>query len=168
MSGVIWITGLPGVGKTEVAKTVLAQLRRDGRPCVLLDGDQLRNALAPLIEGYDVSSRRRLAHAYANVAALVAAQDTTCVVATVSLFADVHARNRSQSQPYLEVLLTCGEAERERRRPRANLGNAPQVGIDIVPEWPAAPDLVLDSESLAINEIAARVLAHWHALADAR
>lgn len=167
MSALIWITGLPGVGKTEVAKTVTAQLRSEGRPCLLLDGDQLRHALAPLADGYDVSSRRRLAHAYANLAGLVAAQDTICVVATVSLFADVHARNRSRPGPYLEVLLTCEEGEREHRRPRADLGHGPQVGIDIAPEWPAAPDLLLDSGSLTIAVMAARILDCWRALGDA-
>ena len=164
----IWITGLPGVGKTCAAEAVVARLRGDGEACLLLDGDRLRQALAPLAGGYDEHSRRRLAHAYANLAGVVAEQGTTVVVATVSLFAEVHARNRCAFARYLEVLLVCDEAERERRRPRAALGAAPQVGRDLAAEWPDAPELILDSGALSSDAIAAHIVARWQAGEHAR
>lgn len=168
MNPVIWMTGLPGVGKTEAANAVVARLRIDGESCLLLDGDSLRQVLAPLLVGYDVVSRRCLAETYANLAGLVAGQGTISVVATVSLFADIHTRNRARFAPYLEVLLTCDEAEREGRRPLADLGSGPQVGVDIAPEWPVAPDLRIDTGHLTAAEIGARVVTRWQALVRAR
>ena len=161
---VIWITGLPGAGKTSAAEAVVARLRSRGEPCLLLDGDHLREALSPLASGHDEAVRRRLAHSYVNIAGLLARQGITCVVATVSLFADIHARNRSGFAPYLEVLLVCPESERTRRR--SDPGPGPRVGTEIVAEWPMA-DLVLDSGEHTTEDIAAIILTRWHGLAHA-
>lgn len=157
--GVIWITGLAGVGKTSAANAVVAHLSAEGEACLLLDGDTLRTALLPLASGYDSASRRRFAHAYSNLAFMLSAQGATVVVATVSLFADVHAANRAHSARYLEVLLDCDEDERVRRRvvPRGQ----PQVGREIDPEWPSAPHLRLDSGTLPPERLARSIVEHW-------
>ena len=153
---VIWITGLPGSGKTELASMLAKQLAEADETCLLLDGDALRDALAPLAGGYDESTRRRLAETYSNLAALADAQGLTCVVATVSLFAAVHAMNRARFTRYLEILLACDDAERERRRP-----SGARVGRDIEPEWPRDPHLVFDTGALRADEIAKRAADFW-------
>jgi adenylylsulfate kinase len=158
---VIWITGLPGVGKSSAAAALVARLRGAGEACLVLDGDELRQALAPLAGGYDEDARRRLARTYANLAGIATRQDLTAVVATVSLFDEIHACNRTAfATCYVEVLLVCADAERERRRPRARLGADAQVGVEIRAEWPRSPDLVLDSGELRPDEIAARIVEH--------
>jgi len=164
--GVIWITGLPGVGKSSAAAAVVALLHEAGERALLLDGDRLRAALAPLGGGYGERDRRRLAEVYANLAADASAQGITAVVATVSLFADVHARNRERFARYLEVLLACDEAERERRRPRP-VDGAPEVGRDIPAEWPLAAELRLDSGAASPAQIGARIVARWGEARDA-
>ncbi len=40
--GVIWITGLSGAGKSTIATIIADNLRNQGLPVVLLDGDRLR------------------------------------------------------------------------------------------------------------------------------
>lgn len=154
---VIWITGLPGVGKSSAAAEVVEQLRHDGHACALLDGDQLRLALASLAGGYDADSRRRLAHAYGALAGVLDAQGLTVVVATVSLFHEVHAANRGRFADYWEVLLVCDEAVRVQRRSQAG----PQVGIDIAAEPPVAPDLELRSDALSAESIAQAIVTQW-------
>lgn len=160
---VIWITGLPGSGKTRLASALAAELADTDGPCLLLDGDDLRGALAPLADGYSETARRRFAHTYSNLAALADAQGLTCIVATVSLFAAVHALNRSRFGRYLEVLLVCDDAERERRRPAARLAEGDRMGGDIAPEWPRAPHLVFDTTTLPVEAIAYRVVQAWRA-----
>jgi len=159
---VIWITGLPGVGKTAVACALAAHLRAHGESCVVLDGDELRAALAPLDGGYDAAARRRLALAYSNLAALISAQGHTAVVATVSLIADVHRENRARFARYLEVLLTCEQAERDRRRPPDGLRGA-RHGVEIASEFPAEPHLAFATDATAPESLALRILARWHA-----
>lgn len=162
---VIWITGLPGVGKSSVAREVAARLHAAGETALLLDGDALRDALSPLDGGYDVPSRRRLAQAYANLAALASAQGLTAVVATVSLIADVHRENRARFTRYLEVLLSCADAERERRRASATLAG-PRHTIEIAPEFPVEPHLSLATDAMSPDALAERILERWRA--DAR
>jgi adenylylsulfate kinase len=164
--GVIWITGLPGVGKTSAAMLVSEQLRSSNETCVLLDGDELRSALAHITQGYDVETRRRLAHTYAALARLVSEQGITSIVATVSLFTDVHADNHGLIPRYLEVHLHCDETERQRRRPTPDSSSGPWVGSDIAFELPRAPHLRLDSGELSPVEISAAIVAHWRASND--
>jgi adenylylsulfate kinase len=162
---VIWITGLPGVGKTSAAHALVARLRADGESTLLLDGDALREALSPLGGGYDAAARRRLAESYANLALLASAQGLTAVVATVSLIANVHRANRTRFARYLEVLLSCADAERERRC--AGIGLAgPRHGVEIVPEFPAEPHLSLETDAVSPQIIADRIFERWRA--DAR
>lgn len=159
---VIWITGLPGSGKTQLASTLAGKLASSGAHCLLLDGDELRSALAPLANGYAESARRRFAETYSNLAALADAQGLTCIVATVSLFTTVHAMNRARFSQYLEVLLVCDDAERARRRPVPDLSAGDRVGHEIEPEWPRDPHLAFDTTTLSSATIARRVAAVWY------
>ena len=86
------------------------------------------------------------------------AQGLTVVVATVSLFHEIHAATRTRFAEYLEVLLACDEATRARRRSQ----DGPQVGVDIAAELPIAPDLVLRSDSLPAEAIAQAIVTRWH------
>jgi adenylylsulfate kinase-like enzyme len=49
----IWLTGLPGAGKTTLANALEQRLRELGRPTCVLDGDSLRTGLCR-----DLASRR--------------------------------------------------------------------------------------------------------------
>ena len=87
---VIWITGLSGSGKTTLAKALQKELPGS----ILLDGDELREALGSANHGFDVESRKKLAKTYARLAGLLARQGFIVLVATISLFHDLHAWNR--------------------------------------------------------------------------
>jgi len=161
--GLIWITGLPGVGKSTVARALVDRLRDVGEQALLLDGDALRESLAPVAGGYDEDARRRLARTYANLAAIISAQGPTVVTATVSLFAELHAANRTRFARYLEVLLKCEEGERQRRRPPAAM-EGPRHGDAIVPEFPAAPHLAFATDTATADELAGRILHRWRSM----
>ena len=140
--GVIWITGLAQVGKTTTARTLAAALEACGRRPVLLDGDAMRVILDDF--GYAPDARRRLAFTYARLAREISAQGFLVVVATISLFHDVHEWNRKNIENYFEVFL---EAPLECLSARKGAGvyarseEQPLVGVGIEAEWPVAPDL---------------------------
>jgi cytidine diphosphoramidate kinase len=157
---VVWITGLSGTGKTTVAR-LLQPLVRTAHPSVLLlDGDELRTAIA-FEAGHSVAERRRWARSYAGLAALLAGQGSHVIVATISLFADVRCSNRAVMPRYFEVHLRAPlEVLRARDRRGVYRGDD-VVGVDLPAELPTEPDLVCDTDASAPADIAERI---WAAL----
>ncbi|MER5265469.1 adenylyl-sulfate kinase [Actinosynnema sp. NPDC002837] len=156
MAGVVWITGLSGVGKTTTAELVRQRLVRAGRPPVLLDGDRVRHALAAG-PGFEPAERRRLAMVYARPAAEIASQGHLVVCATVSLFHAVHEWNREHLPGYLEVWLReSPEALRGRSEVYRRTG---VVGVDIAAEFPRSLHLAVDTTTTRPDDVADRVLA---------
>lgn len=148
--GVVWVTGLPGVGKTTVARAVGERLRSGGVLPVLLDGDSLR-AMVPGDAGYATAERRELALFYARLARELAVQGHLVVCATVSLFHDVREWNRAHLENYLEVWLRAPVDTLRHRGDRVELygTGADQarsfVGDHLAAEFPTSPDLVIDN-----------------------
>lgn len=90
---------------------------RNGRSNVLSSakasfpsGDDLRWALDTAADGFDLASRKNLARSYARIAFLLAKQGVTVIVATISLFHDIHAWNRANLPGYFEVFLAVRAA----------------------------------------------------------
>ncbi len=143
---VYWITGLSGVGKTTVADSLVQVLRQQGKATVLLDGDAVRAAIADANIGYDIDSRLTNARRISRLAAMFAEQNLQVVVATISLFHEIHAWNRQHLPRYLEIWLTA----EEHRLPQKQCSEAqdqagPIVGIDIVPEFPLEYHLSIEN-----------------------
>lgn len=164
MAHVIWITGLSAVGKTSTAETVVEQLRADGEVAVMLDGDAVREIIRDPNVGHDRVSRLANAYRICRLAHFMAKQDFIVVVATMSLFHEIHQWNRDNLPGYFEVLL---EAELETLRARDIKGlyaDADEVrnvgGLDLKVEFPANPDLVLNNDRTTKNrrQLAAAML----------
>jgi cytidine diphosphoramidate kinase len=143
---IVWITGLPGAGKTVIAREVAHLLRsRRGASIVSLDGDELRMALAAGAR-YLPSERLALAQFYARLAKLLANQGHTVICSTVSMFEDVRTNNRATSRFYFEVFVEAPKAVREARRPLAEVSDTDLVSIDNESyQLPQHPDLIIEN-----------------------
>lgn len=111
---VIWITGLSGSGKTTLA-VALQQLLPGS---ILLDGDAVREVLGVTSSGFDRESRKNLGLTYARLCRLLAAQGVTVIMATISLYHEVHEWNRENLLGYHEVFLDVPEEIRRSRDPK--------------------------------------------------
>lgn len=163
MSGaVVWITGLPCSGKSTLAAAVATAVREGSLPVVVLDGDELRGAIAPDL-GYSLPERNECGWRYARLAALLAAQGVLVIVATLSMFEEIRAWNRANAPRYVEVFLRVPEDVRRRRDRRGLFARREVVGVDLPFEEPRSPDLVVDDDGSAspgrTAQRVARVLA---------
>lgn len=148
---VIWITGLSGAGKTTLAKETVRRLKSGGHAAVLLDGDELREifgAVAASSANHGREGRLALAFQYAHLCRLLASQGVTVVIATISLFKEIHAWNRENIPGYCEVFLKVPIEELQRRDPkniyrRFRDGEISNVaGLDLPIDEPTSADFV--------------------------
>lgn len=150
MSNVFWITGLSSAGKTTLAKLLTQNLRASGKPVVMLDGDDLREALGATAQ-HSRDERLDLGYKYAKLARLIANQGVIVVVATVGLFKELHEWNRL-NQPGLFVVYLRVTLDKLRRRDpkriyaRFDAGELSGVaGLDIEVDEPVMPHLIIEN-----------------------
>jgi adenylylsulfate kinase-like enzyme len=150
---VIWITGLSGAGKSTLASGVVQHMRSLGEAVVLLDGDVLREvfgAVASNAANHGRDGRLALAFQYAHLCRVIAGQGLTVVIATISLFSEIHAWNRANLPSYVEVYLKVPVEELRRRDPkgiyrRFDAGELADVaGLDLPIDEPDAADRVVE------------------------
>jgi len=150
---VLWITGLSGAGKTTLAKEVVRRLRDLDKHVVFLDGDELREVFGATTvnaQNHGREGRLLLAMQYAHLCRVIASQGMTVVIATISLFKEVHAWNRENLPGYFEVYLNVPIAELRQRDPkgiyrRFDDGELTHVaGLDLPIDEPEAADWVAE------------------------
>ena len=170
----LWFTGLPASGKSTLAVEVEALLIGAGRPALRLDGDNLRHGLNGDL-GFSPEDRAENVRRTAHAAALLAEAGVVALVALVSPYASDRATARAVHEaagvPFLEVWVSTGLAECERRDPkglyaRARAGELPGLtGVGDVYEIPESPELEVGGAE-PIPAAAARVLAALAPSAD--
>ena len=160
-SGVIWITGLSGSGKTTLAAALAqAMTERGARPAVL-DGDRVRAAIGDERCGHDPVSRLTNAYRLCRLAGLLAEQGHPVIVATMSLFHEIHEWNRRNLPGYFEVLLDVDMETVSKRDAKGHYARGTDLpGVDIAPEMPLSPHLRLRNKGheTPATELARQIL----------
>jgi adenylylsulfate kinase len=143
---VYWVTGLSGAGKTTLCRELVAYLRSSGRSIVMLDGDELREAMGAT-NAHTREERLHLAMRYAHLCHMISTQGVDVAIATISLFREAHEWNRANMPGYVEIYLDVPLEELKRRDPkqiyvRAERGELKDVaGLDFAVDEPQAPDV---------------------------
>ena len=170
MVWVAWLTGLPGSGKSSVAREAAARLKASGLRVRVLELDEIRRVVTPSPR-YTVEEREVVYRALAYMALLLYEEGVSVIIdatghrrrfrdlarAMIPHFAEIHLR---------ASLAKCRERARDRRgsfAPRDVYGQAGREGstvpgVDEMYEPPLHPELVLDTEQLTVAEAVERLV----------
>lgn len=156
VSGVIWITGLSGSGKTSLATKLRSKYLEGGTSAIHLDGDSLRTVIG-IDGGYDRDSRLSIGKTYARLAWFLAFQRHIVIVSTITLFHEIHSYNR-QFNNYCEIYLESNQellAERDEKSvyKKNFVRNNNVVGVDIKPQFPNSPHRLIPNSPLSHSDI---------------
>lgn len=163
MSGVVWITGLSGAGKTTTARMMRERLV-SGSPVIHLDGDELRRIMAGG-SGFARADRVDLGIRYFRLAQCLETQGALVLLSAIAMFREVEQFARESIKKLAVIVLRPPmETLRERDVKRiyssgAGVGPASVAGVDFAVDWPETPDLVLDNAQLSPAEVADSALA---------
>lgn len=150
---IVWFTGLPSSGKTTLARRAQARLAAAGRAAVVLDSDELRDALDA--HSYAPGDRDRFYRALAALAALVARQGVVALVAATAPRREDRDRargvlGRDPAGRFIEVWVNTPLAECEVRDPKGLYAAARRGAVDQLPgvgaayEAPMSPEVTAD------------------------
>jgi bifunctional enzyme CysN/CysC len=164
----VWLTGLPGSGKSTSADFLLAHLEKEGVFTASLDGDALRAGVSADL-GFSDEDRDENVRRAGEVALLLASQGAVVVVSLVSprrVARDaIRSRHESRSVAFLEVHVAAPLEVCEARDPkslyrRAREGSvAHMTGVHDPYEAPLEADLVLATDRCSIEETGAALVA---------
>jgi adenylylsulfate kinase len=179
VSWAIWITGLPGSGKSTVARAAAARLAEAGQPVALLELDAMRTVVTPH-PTYTETEREIV---YRSL--VFTAVSLTGVGVPVIVDATAHRRAwrdlaRASIPRFAEVQLDCPREIAEARERTRVAGAAPRAiyagaarpgatvpGVNVAYERAPSPELTVDTAAEDVASAAARIAALALALGPA-
>lgn len=160
---VIWLTGLPGSGKTTIAEVLAERLRVQEVPVEILDGDDLRRGLSHDL-GFSAEDRQQHNLRVIFVSELLVRNGITVLVPLISPFRGTREYARRVLVPFVEVYVKCPVEECIRRDPkglyvRALRGEIKNfTGIDDPYEEPQDPEVTVKTDVFSVEECVRQIL----------
>lgn len=167
---ILWFTGLSGAGKSTIANAVEQELFRRGYHSYLLDGDNIRHGLNRDLDFSDqgrVENIRRIG----EVARLFVDAGLIVLTAFISPFRSDRrlVRDLMDAGEFVEVYVSTPLEVCESRDPKGLYVRARQgvikhfTGITSPYEAPEAPEIVLDTAVLHVEDCVAKIIEYLEA-----
>ncbi|MEM2105369.1 MAG: DUF123 domain-containing protein [Candidatus Bathyarchaeia archaeon] len=169
----VWITGLPGSGKSVVANALVDLIEKSGIHAQLLSSDALRKVMTPKPK-YTIEERDAVYATLVYIARLLTENGVNVVIDATGNLRRYRDNARTQIQNFMEAYLECPLEvcmERESKRKNTRLaprkiyekalkGKAPTVpGIGQPYEEPLNPEVRVDAAKLSPIECAKKIMS---------
>jgi len=154
---VIWLTGIPGSGKTTLALELQKIYQQKGLPIEILDGDEIRKTLSKDL-GFSPEDRKEHNRRVIFVAKILAKNGVTTIIPLISPYRETRANARKEIPNFVEVWVKASVDECKKRDPKglykkALAGEIKNLtGLQAPYEEPQNAELVLDTEKHSVEE----------------
>lgn len=176
----VWVTGLPGSGKSVVSQALLRLLKQKGVSAQILASDALRKVLTPK-PTYSLEERDTVYHTLAYIAKLLTQNHVNVIIDATGNLRRYRQNARKQIPNYIEAYLECPlkvciQRETERGKTyqapkqiykKAQEGKAPTVpGMGQPYQPPLNPEMTIDTTKNTPKQTAQKILEtilkHYH------
>jgi adenylyl-sulfate kinase len=160
----IWLTGLPGAGKTTLSNLLAQRLSTYELPVEVLDADVLRTTLCKGL-GFSRGDREENVRRIGFVCEILARHEIIAIVAAISPFRNGREEVRSRIARFVEVYVQCPlhilvQRDSKGLYRRALAGDIPEfTGISDPYEPPTSPEVIVDSFLEIPDQSVAKILA---------
>jgi len=177
----VWVTGLPGSGKSVIAEALIKFLLQKGIRAQLLSSDALRKVLTPK-PTYSLEERDMVYATLVYIAKLLTQNGVNVIIDATGNLRRYRENARNQIKKFMEAYLECPLEvciERESKRAetrqaprqiyeRALKGKAPTVpGVGQPYEPPTNPEITVNTAQCTPEEAAHKILeaiiGKWYA-----
>ncbi|MEM3736596.1 MAG: adenylyl-sulfate kinase [Candidatus Bathyarchaeia archaeon] len=168
----VWITGLPGSGKSTIARLLAKKLANKGILTQILSSDMLRRSLTPRL-GYTEKERDQVYSALIFTAKLLTQNGINVIIDATGNRRRYRDKARKEIGNFLEAYLKCPlELCIEREKRRRKLLGAPRgiykkglnklsstvPGLGAPYEHPLNPEVTVNTDQLSCKDSANKIL----------
>lgn len=167
----VWLTGLPGSGKSTVAKVLIDKLMNNGIKAQIVSSDELRKVVTP-VPKYTEEEREVVYGAIVYIARILTKNGVNVIIDATGNRRRYREKAREEIKNFMEVYLYCPLEtciKRESRRietfqapkdiyKKALEGKSTVPGIGVPYEEPLNPELRIDTEKLNPDACAEKIL----------
>jgi adenylylsulfate kinase-like enzyme len=161
-----WITGLSGSGKTTLGKKIKKDITKIYGPTIMISGDDIRKIFK--LKGHEYNDRAVILRKYSLFAKYITEQKINIILAVVGMIEAPRKWNRINIENYIEIYIKSSikdiiKLNKKKIYNKKNPGKL--IGIDIKPEYPKNPDiLIINSFEGTTDQIAKNLITNINKL----
>lgn len=167
----VWITGLPGSGKSTIAQSLHQRLERNGIPSQILAMDMLRQAMTPE-PTYSEEERRSVYATIVFIAGLLNQNGINVIIDATGNLREYRQRARQEIKNLIIAYAKCPiETSMERESERLDSQGAPRQiyrrglegrsstvpGINVPYEEPLDAEVIVETDKMTLAESAQKI-----------
>tara|TARA_B100000959_G_C14867789_1_gene577033 strand:+ start:16 stop:555 length:540 start_codon:yes stop_codon:yes gene_type:complete len=164
-----WITGLSGSGKSLIAKKIKPQIVKKYGPSILVSGDNMRKIFN--FNKYTRDARLSNAINFSKFSEFITNQKVNVIFNNIGMFHKPRNRNKLKIENYVEIYIKAelNQIIKAGKKKIYKQYSKNIVGIDIVPELPRSPDIIINNDfKKSINQLSMDLLKKINKLLKGR